>query len=138
MEITLKIEAKELAEAIAKLAAAVSGAGAQAAATVEPKAVQAKAAKPAKPAKTSKEKPAPEPDAEEEEEKEETEEPETERDNGVDEEEARKKAAEELREIARSGKSKELKALLTEYNVPKLGGLPFEKLDEFVRKAKAL
>ena len=135
MEITVKITGLDnLAAARSKLADTLTAA--------EPKA----AIKATKPAPAAKEKPkaAPEPETEPK-----TEEPaveeielfdkdETTPEPKVDYKALREDLRKELAEIARKGKSAELKKLLADHGVEKFSALADDQLDEFATAARAL
>lgn len=142
MEITIKITGLDnLAAAMSKLADALI--------VAEPKAaIKSSKPNPPKPAPAAKEKPkaAPEPEPETEPK---TEEPaveeielfdkdETTPEPKVDYKALREDLRKELAEIARKGKSAELKKLLADHGVEKFSALADDQLDEFATAARAL
>lgn len=140
MEITIKITGLDnLAAAMGKLADALT--------VAEPKAaIKSSKPNPPKPAPAAKEKPkaAPEPETEPK-----TEEPaveeielfdkdETTPEPKIDYKALREDLRKELAEIARKGKSAELKKLLAEHGVEKFSALADDQLEEFAAAARAL
>ena len=140
MEITIKITGLDnLAAAMGKLADALT--------VAEPKAaIKSSKPNPPKPAPAAKEKPkaAPEPETEPK-----TEEPaveeielfdkdETTPEPKIDYKALREDLRKELAEIARKGKSAELKQLLAEHGVEKFSALADDQLEEFAAAARAL